>query len=54
MNLEDLAHDIEFPLVPVLEQMERCGVKLDMDGLNEFSKELDKMITRFYHTNFRP
>ncbi|MCW8849675.1 MAG: DNA polymerase I [Melioribacteraceae bacterium] len=46
-NLEKLAHDIEFPLVPVLEQMERCGVKLDMDGLNEFSKELDKMIIDF-------
>ena len=52
-NLEKLAHDIEFPLVPVLEQMERCGVRLDIDGLNEFSKELDKMIIDYTSQIFK-
>ncbi len=46
-GLHDLAHDIEFPLVQVLEKMERSGVKLDMAGLKEFSKELDIMITDY-------
>ena len=52
-KLEKLAHDIEFPLVPVLEQMERCGVRLDIDGLNEFSKELDKMIIDYTSQIFK-
>lgn len=46
-NLESIAHEIEFPLVPVLEKMETCGVRLDIKGLNEFSKELEVMISRF-------
>ncbi|MCB9206912.1 MAG: DNA polymerase I [Ignavibacteriales bacterium] len=46
-NLEDIAYNIEFPLVTVLESMERSGVRLDIDGLNEFSKELDKMINEY-------
>ncbi len=43
-NLEDLAFNVEFPLVPVLEDMERTGVRIDKNGLNAFSKDLDKMI----------
>lgn len=43
-DLTNVAYNIEFPLVPVLEQMERNGVKLDINGLNEFSKSLDTMI----------
>lgn len=48
-GLTDLAYDIEFPLVSVLENMERCGVRLDMNGLRDFSKELETMIGN--HTN---
>jgi len=46
-NLDDLAYGIEFPLVQVLESMERSGVSLDIAGLNEFSKDLDKMINKY-------
>ncbi|AFN75804.1 DNA polymerase I [Melioribacter roseus P3M-2] len=40
-KLEKVAYEIEFPLVPVLEDMERTGVKIDVESLNEFSKELE-------------
>ena len=39
-NVEKLAFDVEFPLVPVLEDMERTGVKIDVKSLNGFSEEL--------------
>jgi DNA polymerase I len=39
-NLSDVAFKIEFPLVPVLEDMERTGVAIDVDALNSLSKEL--------------
>ncbi|MGK9475877.1 DNA polymerase I [Melioribacter sp. OK-6-Me] len=40
-KLEKVAYEIEFPLVPVLEDMERTGVKIDVESLKEFSKELE-------------
>jgi DNA polymerase-1 len=40
-NLTKIAYDIEFPLVEVLEQMERDGVKIDEESLREFSKSLE-------------
>jgi DNA polymerase-1 len=44
-DLTGIARDIEFPLVPVLADMERWGVRLDLDRLAVFSKELgDAMI----------
>ncbi|MBK7106721.1 MAG: DNA polymerase I [Ignavibacteriae bacterium] len=45
-DLEELAYSIEFPLVPVLEKMERTGVRIDKKGLNEFSIDLEKMISK--------
>ncbi len=45
-NLDRLAYEVEFPLVEVLEDMERTGVKIDTKSLNEFSKELDNMMDR--------
>lgn len=39
-KLEKLAYEVEFPLVPVLEDMERTGVKIDIKSLNNFSDEL--------------
>lgn len=40
-DLEKLFHDVEMPLVEVLIQMEKHGVRLDVDFLKEMSKELD-------------
>ncbi len=40
-KLQKIAYDIEFPLVEVLEQMERNGVKIDIESLRKFSKELE-------------
>lgn len=39
-KLTELAKNIEFPLIYVLADMERKGVCLDTDFLNEYSKEL--------------
>jgi DNA polymerase-1 len=46
-GMNELAEKIEFPLVEVLENMEREGVRLDIDILDEFSKELEKMISGY-------
>jgi len=43
-KLEKVAFDIEFPLVPVLEDMERTGVKIDVKSLKAFSNELKTLI----------
>ena len=45
-SLEKLAFDVEFPLVTVLEDMEREGIKLDIDSMREFSKELEGYLTQ--------
>lgn len=39
-RLTELAKNVEFPLIYVLADMERKGVSLDTDFLNEYSKEL--------------
>lgn len=39
-SLEKLAYDIEFPLVPVLEDMERTGIRIDIKSLKAFSDDL--------------
>ncbi len=46
-KLEKVAFEVDFPLVPVLEDMEYEGVKIDKSALNSFSKELQKLITRY-------
>ncbi|OGW57002.1 MAG: DNA polymerase I [Nitrospirae bacterium RBG_16_43_8] len=38
--LEGIYFDIEAPLIPVLSDMEEAGVKIDVDKLNDISKEL--------------
>ncbi len=43
---EKLFNEIEMPLVPVLASMEREGIKLDVEVLREFSKELETDIAR--------
>ncbi|MEN8192005.1 MAG: DNA polymerase I [Bacteroidota bacterium] len=37
---EDIAYNVEFPLVKVLEDMERIGVNLNIKALKDFSEEL--------------
>ncbi len=39
-NLNKVGYDIEFPLVEVLEDMERTGVKIDVEALKQFSQDL--------------
>lgn len=46
-GLEKLAHEVEFPLVPVLRQMEFNGIKIDVDGLREFSKQLEISLEQY-------
>lgn len=43
-GLAKLAEDIEMPLVPVLADMEKTGVKLDAPSLKIFAEELTKTI----------
>jgi len=44
-TIEKLARDIEWPIIPVLADMEMAGVKLDTGYLNKFSKELEDSIS---------
>ncbi|MEI7811083.1 MAG: DNA polymerase I [Ignavibacteria bacterium] len=39
-GLTKLCHEVEFPLAPVLEDMERTGVKIDTTMLRQFSRDL--------------
>lgn len=44
-NTYNLAEEVEFPLVHVLAEIEKNGVKIDIDTLNAFSKTLAADIT---------
>lgn len=46
----ELAEKVEFPLVYVLANIERNGVKIDVDTLKVFSKSLDEDIKRLEQT----
>jgi DNA polymerase-1 len=41
-KLEKLAYEVEFPLAPVLEDIEHTGINVDKNALKELSKDLDK------------
>ncbi len=43
---EKLFHDVELPLIEALAGMEREGINLDVNGLNEFSAQLQEDITK--------
>lgn len=45
-GMTDLFYDLETPLIEVLEDMERSGVRIDQKSLNEFSLTLGKEILR--------
>jgi len=44
-TLKKLMDEIETPLIPVLGAMEKEGIKLDVEALQVFSKELEALIT---------
>ncbi len=44
MNLLGLCEGMEFPLVEVLAEIEKTGVKIDTEILGQISKELERMI----------
>jgi len=46
-NLGKVAYSIEFPLVLVLEDMERTGIRVDKGMLNLLSKDLEKLMTDY-------
>jgi DNA polymerase I len=46
-NLERIAYEIEFPLVPVLEDMEKTGIRIDVKSLNAFSDDLQILIENY-------
>lgn len=46
-KLTKLAYEVEFPLVPVLEDMERTGVKIDIYALNLLSKDLEILMNNY-------
>ncbi|TKC05031.1 DNA polymerase I [Pedobacter frigoris] len=47
LNAEQLATDVENPLIYVLADIEKEGVRIDMDTLINYSKELELDIRRF-------
>jgi DNA polymerase-1 len=53
-NLTKLAYEIEFPLIPVLEDIEREGIRVDKGMLNLLSKDLlillDNYTKKIYET----
>jgi len=46
-NLTKIAYEIEFPLIPVLEDMERTGVNIDVDALHSLSDDLQKKLNEY-------
>ena len=52
-NLTKLAYDVEFPLVEVLEDMERTGVKLDTQALSALSKDLQILLDNYTNQIFK-
>lgn len=46
-KLEKIAYEIEFPLIRVLEDMEREGIKIDTEALVAFSGELQVLLQKY-------
>jgi DNA polymerase-1 len=44
-KLPELAVEVEWPVIPVLARMEYEGIRLDVDYMHEFAKEIDGMVT---------
>ena len=52
LNAEELARDVENPLVYVLADIEKEGVRIDVETLNRYSKELETDIARLEQNVF--
>lgn len=52
-KLDKLAYDVEFPLIPVLEDMEREGVNVDKNSLKSLSKDLQILIDNYSKKIFK-
>lgn len=52
-ELEKIAYEIEFPLVPVLEDMERTGIRVDMLSLKAFSDDLQILLDNYTSEIFK-
>jgi DNA polymerase-1 len=46
-KLKKIAYEVEFPLAPVLEDMEHEGIKIDETALNNFSDELKILLKNY-------
>lgn len=46
-DLIKLAYEVEFPLVPVLEEIEFNGIKIDKEALNAFSNDLQILLDNY-------
>lgn len=46
-NLSKLCYEVEFPLVQVLEDMERTGIRVDTKMLNSLSKDLEILMDEY-------
>ncbi|MDP2301210.1 MAG: DNA polymerase I [Ignavibacteria bacterium] len=51
-NLHNVAFNIEFPLIEVLEDMERIGIRVDKKMLNALSKDLESMMDEYARNIF--
>lgn len=52
-GLEDLANNVEFPLIPVLSDMEQAGFVLDLASLEQYGKVLTEDLIRIEEEIFR-
>jgi DNA polymerase-1 len=52
-GLEKVAYEIEFPLAPVLEDMERTGIRIDIESLKSFSNDLQILLDNYSSAIFR-
>jgi DNA polymerase-1 len=48
-DLLGLFGEVEMPLVDVLAEMEETGIAIDIDGLKEFSRQMEKKLDRLIH-----
>ncbi|MEW6003715.1 MAG: DNA polymerase I [Stygiobacter sp.] len=52
-KVDKVAYDIEFPLVKVLEDMERTGIRIDVQSLKSFSNDLQILLDNYSNEIFK-
>jgi len=48
-NLTYVYREIEIPIIPIIEKMEKCGIMIDVDYLKKLSKEYHANLTKIEH-----